>query len=132
MLPLLASMLPTGLVGSGLTVNELWLTLKRDARHLTKEDRFLVKASVEVLLSKASLAERAERAFGSNVRWDLVERAPATEALYDTLTHGQPQAQTIGLAGVKGYEKLLARLSADAGPLINHINTHLPVQRHDA
>ena len=82
MLPLLASMLPTGLVGSGLTVNELWLTLKRDARHLTKEDRFLVKASVEVLLSKASLAERAERAFGSNVRWDLVERAPATEALY--------------------------------------------------
>ena len=58
---------------------------KHDARHLSKNDRFLVKASVEVLLEKASVAERAERALSYNLdlgRLVDLPRSPPTEALF--------------------------------------------------
>lgn len=85
-LVLLSAAASTAFAGTCLNAADLWRTLKGDTRYLSTGDRRLVKSSLEVLLAKVSVAERAERAQPHTltpgvVIDDVLPRSPPAEAL---------------------------------------------------
>ena len=62
-----ASVVPVNSIPA-LTATELWQTLQAEASHLRATERLQIRACVDVLLAKISLAERAERASPAALR----------------------------------------------------------------
>jgi hypothetical protein len=70
-----------------LSANDLWVSLRGECDHLSGRERLLLRSTLDVLLAKVSLAERAERVPLTSLRprvpieYVLPERSQTAEAL---------------------------------------------------